>query len=142
MSQQKKKVLFLCTHNAVRSQIAEGLLRSLYGKYYEVYSAGVDPYVVHSLAVEIMKEIGIDISKQTSKSIEEFRDTTFDVVVTVCDNARETCPFFPGKMVLHKGFDDPGLVQGNKEQRIRAFRTVRDQMKSWIEQTFGPVSFG
>jgi arsenate reductase len=138
MSQQKKKILFLCTHNAVRSQIAEGLLRDLYGERYEVYSAGVDPYAIHHLAVETMREIGIDISKQTSKSIEEFRDMTFDIVVTVCDNARETCPFFPGKKVLHQNFDDPGLVQGNEEQQLQAFRTVRDQMKSWIEQTFRP----
>ena len=137
MIKDKQRVLFLCTHNSVRSQMAEGLLRSLYAEQYEVYSAGVTPFKVHSLAVETMGEIGIDISQHTSKSIEKFRDMTFDIVVTVCDNARETCPFFPGKKVLHQGFDDPGLVQGSKEQQLQAFRTVRDQITSWIKHTFG-----
>jgi arsenate reductase len=141
MIKDKQRVLFLCTHNAVRSQMAEGLLRSLYGEQYEVYSAGVIPFKVHSLAIETMGEIGIDISQHTSKSIEKFRDMTVDIVVTVCDNARETCPFFPGKKVLHQSFDDPGLVQGSKEQQLQAFRTVRDQITSWIKHTFDESSY-
>ena len=140
MSKDKERVLFLCTHNAVRSQMAEALLRSYYGEQYEAFSAGIIPFQVHSLAVETLKEIGIDISQQTSKSIEKFRDMTFDIVVTVCDTAREMCPFFPGKKVMHQSFDDPGVVQGSMEQQLQAFRTTRDQISSWIKHTFGVSS--
>ena len=93
---KKEKVLFLCTHNSVRSQMAEGLLRAYYGDKYEVYSAGTHPTFVHPKAIEVMKEINIDISKQYSKSIEDLPEKYFDYVVTVCNHAREACPFFPG----------------------------------------------
>ena len=142
MIQEKQRVLFICSHNAVRSQMAEGLLRSLYGDQYKAFSAGITPSHLHSLAVKTMEEIGIDISQQTSKSIEKFRDMTFDIVVTVCDTAREICPFFPGKKVIHQSFDDPGVVQGSMEQQLQAFRTTRDQIKAWIEHTFGPSTSG
>lgn len=92
----KKKVLFICTHNNARSQMAEGLLRSLYGDIYDTYSAGIEPSVVRKEAIKVMKEIGIDISKQRSKSVDEFLGIGFDYVVTVCDYAKDTCPFFPG----------------------------------------------
>ena len=91
----KKKVLFLCTHNSCRSQMAEGLLRDMAGDKFEVYSAGVEPTSVHPLAKKVLQEIGIDISGQQSKSVDEFLDKEFDYVITVCDNARQTCPFFP-----------------------------------------------
>ncbi|MEF3244503.1 MAG: arsenate reductase ArsC [Caldisericaceae bacterium] len=134
----KKKVLFICTHNSARSQMAEGLLRALYGDYYEAYSAGTQATRVNPYAIKVMTEIGIDISKQRSKSIEEFRGKEFDYVVTVCDHAKETCPFFPGaNFYLHKGFKDPSEATGDEESILREFRRVREEIKAWIEETFG-----
>jgi arsenate reductase len=133
----KQKVLFICTHNSARSQIAEALLRTLYGNYYEAFSAGIEPSSVNPYAVEVMKEIGIDISNNQSKSIEEFRDMTFDYVVTVCDNAKETCPFFPGKKIIHESFEDPAEFEGDIEETLTVFRRVRDEIKDWIKKTFG-----
>lgn len=93
--------------------MAEGLLNTMYGSKYAAYSAGVQPSNVNPYAIEVMKELGIDLSKHYSKSIEDFRDMKFDYVVTVCDHAKETCPFFPGKNIVHKGFDDPSEFCGN-----------------------------
>ena len=104
MNKVKKSVLFLCSHNSCRSQMAEGLLKSYYSDSYDVFSAGIIPTNVNPYAVEVMKEIGIDISSNSSKSIDEFKDKKFDIVVTVCDDAKEVCPFFPGKKILHKNF--------------------------------------
>ena len=104
INKAKKSVLFLCLYNSCRSQIAEGLLNSLYENSYKAFSAGIDPTNVNPSAVEVMKEIGIDISVQYSKSINEFKNKTFDIVVTVCNKAKEVCPFFPGKKILHKNF--------------------------------------
>lgn len=132
----KRKVLFLCTHNSARSQIAEGLLNTIYGSRYEAHSAGIEPSKVNPYAVEVMKELGIDISNNRSKSIEEFRDTNFDYVVTVCDNAKEACPFFPGKKILHESFEDPAEFEGNIEETLAVFRKVRDKIKNWIQETF------
>jgi arsenate reductase len=132
----KRKVLFLCTHNSARSQIAEGLLNTIYGSLYEAHSAGIEPSKVNPYAVEVMKELGIDISNNRSKSIEEFRDANFDYVVTVCDNAKEACPFFPGKKILHKSFEDPAEFEGNIEETLAIFRKVRDEIKNWIQETF------
>lgn len=125
----KKNVLFLCTHNAARSQMAEGLLRTSYGDHYNVQSAGSHPTQVHPLAIQVMKEIGIDISHHRSKSIDEFRGSSFDVIVTVCDHAKESCPFFPGKNVLHRGFYDPSSLE--------EFQKVRDEIQQWITDFFG-----
>lgn len=124
----KKTVLFLCTHNAARSQMAEGLMRTLFDDRYEVYSAGVQPTVVDPDAIAVMKEIGIDISAHQSKSINEFQDIVFDYVVTVCDHAKRTCPFFPGKILIHRRFEDP--------TSYREFQRIRDEMKQWIIDTF------
>ena len=132
----KQKVLFICTHNSARSQIAEGLLRTLCGNRYESYSAGVQPTEVNPYAVEVMKELNIDISMHRSKNIEEFRGMIFDYVVTVCDNAKESCPFFPGKIVLHQGFEDPVGFHGNRERTLEIFRRIRDEIKIWITETF------
>jgi len=132
----KQKVLFICTHNSARSQMAEGLLQTIFGDSYEAYSAGVEPTSVSPYAVEVMKELGIDISDHRSKSIEEFRDIQFDYVVTVCDNAKEACPFFPGKKVLHQSFSDPGAVDGSIDEILGSFREIRDDIKNWIEKTF------
>ena len=133
----KQKVLFICTHNSARSQMAEGLLKTLYGNSYETFSAGIEPTHVNPYAVEVMKELGIDISAHRSKSIEEFRGMTFDYVITICDNAKEGCPFFPGKNIIHKGFDDPAQMDGSIEEILVTFRRVRDEIKNWIINTFG-----
>jgi arsenate reductase len=131
------KVLFICTHNSSRSQMAEGILRNLYGEHYEAYSAGTEPSIVNSYAIRAMAEIGIDISKHRSKSIDEFRRMDFDYVATVCDHAKETCPFFPrGKIYLHRDFDDPSRHQGTEEEILSIFRKVRDEIGSWLKETF------
>lgn len=118
--------------------MAEALLRDLFGDRYEVYSAGTNPTSVNPFAIEVMKEIGIDISKHQSKSLKEFLNREFDVVVTVCDSAKESCPFFPfGKRYIHKGFEDPSRFQGEREEILAVFRRVRDEIKEWIEKTFG-----
>lgn len=134
---ERKKVLFICTHNSARSQMAEGLLRARYGDSYKAYSAGVQATEVRSGAIKVMKEINIDISHHRSKSIEEFQNTMFDVVVTVCDHANETCPFFPGKRHLHKGFQDPSECTGDEEEILGCFRRVRDEIEEWVMAFFG-----
>jgi arsenate reductase len=136
----KKKVLFICTHNSARSQIAEAFLNFLYGDRYEAYSAGTEPTQINPHAIKVMAEVGIDISKQRSKSIEEFRGRTFDCVVTVCDHAKEACPFFPSKKLLHKNFEDPSTFKGSKEEILEKTRHVRDQIKNWIQKTFSEES--
>lgn len=133
----KKKVVFICTHNSARSQIAEGLLRALYGDRYEVYSAGTQPSKVNPYVIKVMSEIGIDISKHRSKSVEEFYRMKFDYVVTVCDHAKETCPFFPqGKKYIHKGFEDPSEFEGKESDIMTGFRRIRDEIRVWREKLF------
>ncbi len=113
-----KKVLFICTRNSVRSQMAEGLLRKMYGEMYEVHSAGIYPSKIDPLTVEVMQEIGIDMSCHYSKGVERFVDKEFDYVVTVCDGAKEECPFFAkGKVKIHKGFEDPASFEDLKERK-------------------------
>jgi len=134
----KKRVLFICTRNSARSQIAEGLLNALMGDRYEAHSAGTEPTEVNPLAVKALAEIGIDISSHHTKSVQEFLGQKFDVVITVCDHARETCPVFPGATnYLHKSFDDPSQWTGSEEQRIAKFRRLRDEIKQWLQETFG-----
>jgi arsenate reductase len=136
----KEEVLFICTHNSARSQMAEGLLNSLYPGSYVAFSAGTVAREVNAHAIEVMQEMGIDISDHRSKSIEEFRERSFDIVVTVCDNARESCPFFPGKRVIHKSFSDPSSAKGKGHVILQKFRQVRDDIKEWIEIEFGGQS--
>jgi len=133
---KKKKVLFICTHNSARSQMAEGILRALYPERYEAYSAGTDPLEVNPHAVKVMEEIGIDISRHRAKSIQEFRDELFDYVVTVCDQAKESCPFFPGRKVIHKSFPVPSLRTGTEDEIVEGFREVRDELILWITNAF------
>jgi len=133
---EKKKILFICTHNSARSQMAEGIMKSLYSKYYDVYSAGTEPSELNPHAVKAMKEIGLDISKQRSKSIDKFHDVRFDYVITVCDQAKESCPFFPGGVIIHKGFKDPSQSSGTEDEIMAVFRKVRDEIKTWIKETF------
>ncbi len=133
----KKRVLFLCTGNASRSQMAEGFLKDRYPDRYEVESAGVAPETVSRRAAEVMAEIGIDLSGHRSKHVEEFRGQTFDIVATVCDNAKETCPFFPGAdEYIHEGFPDPDKLRGPDEEVLEGFRRVRDMIGEWIDATF------
>lgn len=125
----KERVLILCTGNSARSQMAEGLLRHIAGDKFDVESAGTIASFVRPLAIAAMAEIGIDISGHRSKSLDEFRDTPFDHVITVCDNANETCPIFPGAAKrIHWSFDDPAEAVGSDEQRLAMFRRVRDEI--------------
>lgn len=125
----KKKVLILCTGNSARSQMAEGLFRHEGGDRYEVFSAGTRPSIVRPEAIAVLAEIGIDISGQRSKSVDEFVAQPLDLVITVCDNAKESCPVFPGRTRrLHWPFEDPAHVEGTEEERKAAFRRVRDQI--------------
>lgn len=117
--------------------MAEGLLNNLYGDVYQASSAGIEPTSVHEYAIKVMGEIGIDISDHRAKSINEFEGMDFDYVVTVCDNAREACPFFPyGKQRFHMGFSDPAAVEGTADEKLQSFREIRDEIKAWIIATF------
>lgn len=128
-----KKVLFLCTGNSCRSQMAEGFLRNMAGDKFEAYSAGVNPTQVNPLSIKVMNEVGIDISKQKSKSVREFVGQKFDYVITVCDNAKQSCPVFPGKYEkIHWNLKDPAQAQGTKEEKLKLFREVRNQIKENI----------
>ncbi len=129
---KKKKVLFICTHNSARSQMAEGILRSLYPEEYDVYSAGTEPTEINPYAVKVMDEIGIDISQHTAKNINEFIDEKFDYVITVCDQAQESCPFFPGRKVIHKSFADPSRLEGSETEILEGFREIRDEITAWV----------
>jgi arsenate reductase len=126
----KKRVLFLCTHNSARSQMAEGLLRKMAGDQFAVFSAGTEQTRVQPLAIEAMRESGIDITGHRSKTLDELAGENFDYVITVCDRANESCPIFPGSTErIHWSFDDPTAVTGTEEQKLRAFRTVRDAIQ-------------
>lgn len=132
----KKKVLFICTHNSARSQMAEGILRKLPPENFDVYSGGTEPSEVNPNAIKVMEEIGIDISHRRAKNVSEFADQKFDYVVTVCDQARESCPFFPGEKIIHKSFKDPSQLKGTEKEVIAGFREARDEIRDWIESTF------
>lgn len=132
------RVLFLCTHNSSRSQMAEGLLRARGGQRFAVSSAGTHPRTIHPLAIRAMREIGIDVSEAAgyrAKSLDEFIGQPIDLVVTVCDEAAEECPFFPGaRRQAHWGFPDPSAASGSEEERLQVFRTVRDAIAARIDQ--------
>ena len=128
-----RRVLILCTGNSARSQMAEGLLRHDSGGKFEVESAGTKPSQVRREAIEAMKEIGIDITSHRSKHVDEFQNQPFDYVLTVCDNANESCPIYPGQTNrIHHSFDDPAAVQGTEEERLAAFRRVRDEIRDYL----------
>ena len=128
----KKRVLILCTGNSARSQMAEGLLRHDAGHRFEVFSAGTNPGHVRPEAIAVMRELGIDISTHRSKHVNEFQGEQFDYVLTVCDNAKDNCPFFPGTVSLHHSFEDPAAFQGAEEERLALFRKVRDQIREYL----------
>ncbi len=125
----KRRILFLCTGNSARSQMAEGYLRQLAGDRFEVFSAGTHPVGLNPKAVAVMKEIGIDISKHQSKSVDEFVGQKFDYVIAVCDSAKESCPIFPGATErLHYSFQDPAAANGTAEEQVALFGRVRDEI--------------
>ena len=129
----KKRVLILCTGNSARSQMAEGLLRHDAPDRFEVFSAGTKPGSVRREAIEAMRELDIDISGQRSKSVDEFRGQDFDYVLTVCDNARESCPVFLARTNrIHRSFDDPADAPGSFEERLAVFRRVRDELRAYL----------
>lgn len=126
----RRRVLFLCTHNSARSQMAEALLRNLAGEKFETFSAGTEQTRVHPLAIRAMQDLGVDMSGHRSKTLDEYRDREFDFVITVCDRANESCPVFPGRgKRIHWSFDDPSAATGDDEQRLAAFRTIRDDIR-------------
>ncbi len=140
-SKKKEKILFLCTHNSARSQMAEGFLRAFYGDRYEAFSAGTEPTAVHPLTLRVMGEMGIDISGHRAKNVTDFIHQEVDEVVTVCDQAKESCPFFPyGKKFVHQSFPDPGSFQGSEEEKLAFFRKVRDAIRDWVKEQYGPAS--
>jgi arsenate reductase len=133
-SGDRARVLFLCTHNSARSQMAEGLLRYLAGDRFEAMSAGAEATHVKPLAIRAMDEIGVDISGQESKTLERYLDEPIDYVITVCDDANEACPFFPGAQNrLHWSFEDPSRAEGSDEERLAVFRRVRDGIKDRVQ---------
>jgi len=128
-------VLILCTGNSARSQMAEGLLRHDAGARFDVFSAGVEPSRVRPEAITVMEEIGIDLAGHRSKHLNEFAGQRFDYVLTVCDNARESCPVFRGPMQrIHRSFTDPAAVEGSGEQRLAMFRKVRDEIRAYLSK--------
>jgi arsenate reductase (thioredoxin) len=131
------RILFLCTGNSCRSQMAEGWARHLKSDQIEPFSAGIETHGLNPLAVQVMAEAGVDISQHRSKHVRELRDIPFDYVVTVCDNAHESCPVFPGKTkVIHAGFDDPPRLAADaktEEDRLAPYRRVRDEIRAFIE---------
>lgn len=133
---QKKKVLFLCTGNSCRSQMAEGWAHHLKGDLINAYSAGVEPHGMNASAVKVMAEAGVDISRHQSKHVNDLRHVNFDYVVTVCDHAHETCPLFPGgAKIIHVGFDDPprlAKTAENEQEALGHYRRVRDEIKAFI----------
>jgi arsenate reductase len=135
MMSEVKKVLFLCIGNSVRSQMAEGLLNELGSGKWKAWSGGVFPSYVHPLAVRVMEEIGIDISRQTSKSMDRFRNEVFDYIITLCDEAAQSCPTFSNKgRRLHWPLEDPAAAIGTIEERLAVFRRIRDEIKTKIEE--------
>ncbi len=131
----KKKILVLCTGNSCRSQMAEGYFRHLAGQRFDVFSAGLEPSIVNPKAIKVMQEDGIDISSHTSKDVDRFIGQQFDYIITVCDNAKERCPFFPGQAErIHWSFEDPAAAQGTEAEVLSVFRKVRNQIKAKITQ--------
>lgn len=138
----KQRVLFICTHNSARSQMAEGLLRHLGGERFEVFSAGIEATQVRPLAIRAMAELGIDISGQESKALDRYLGEPFDEVITVCDTAAEVCPVFPGaSRRRHWSFEDPSKAVGSETEQLAVYRRIRDEIRSRIEEELlsGPL---
>lgn len=134
----RPSVLFVCTHNSARSQMAEALLRARHGERWRAASAGTEARGVHPLATAALVAAGVDASGLTSKTVDEAGPGPWDVVVTVCDSAREACPYVPAARRLHHAFADPSAVDGGDAERLAAFAATRDALAAWIDATFGP----
>ncbi len=135
---EKTRILFICTANAARSQMAEGLLRAKYGNKYDAFSAGTRQSKVSTRAIMVMQEIGIDISHHRSKTLAGYKNDRFDLAVTLCDNAHAACPVVSGAArTIHQAFIDPHLVPGTEEEVLNVYRGVRDAIEEWIDATFG-----
>jgi len=131
---ETKRVLFICTHNSARSQMAEGFVNALHADRLRASSAGTEATRVHPAAIAAMAEVGIDISGHRSKSLDVFLDERFDIVVTVCDDSGSDCPFFPGGgQNIHRTFEDPAACRGTDEEILGCFRRVRDEIRAWID---------
>ncbi len=141
---EKRKILILCTGNSARSQMAEGLLKHIVQDEYEVYSAGTKPSIVRPEAIKVLAEIGIDIKHNRSKSVDEFANQEIDYILTVCDNAKETCPYFPAKTkIIHHSFDDPPAIgETDEETALQIFRRVRDEIEKYLRQAIENKVFG
>lgn len=136
-----KKILILCTGNSARSQLAEGLLKHIAKGEYEIHSAGTKPSIVRPEAIKVLEEIGIDISKNRSKSVGEFASEEIDFVLTVCDNAKENCPYFSAKTrLIHHSFEDPATVEGDEKTRLSAFRRVRDELNDYLPEFISEIN--
>jgi arsenate reductase len=144
MTQARKSILFLCTGNSCRSQMAEGWGRALLGDEFDVYSAGTEPHGINPVAQEVMQEAGVDISAQRSKHVDEYLARTFSLVVTVCDSAAKTCPSFAGaEKSIHRAFDDPPRLAKaavTAEEGKKQFRRVRDEIKAFVETLRGTIN--
>jgi len=141
----KTRVIFVCTGNTGRSQIAEALLRHYHGDKYEVFSAGTDPGIPDRLVLQAISKLGIDVTGARSKGLDEFQDSKFDIAVTLCDRAHAVCPIVPGaKNTIHRAFPDPADFSGNDEERSARIRVLIEQIRAWLEETFGagPPSTG
>ena len=139
------RVLFVCTHNSARSQMAEGFLRAMAGAHFEAASAGTEATRVHPLAILVMEEVGIDLTGHASKTIDAFLSQPWDYVITVCDSANERCPMFPGGTTrIHWSFDDPSQATGTDEDRLKKFRRVRDEiqgrLRRWLTDYGNPAT--
>lgn len=133
----KKKVLFICTQNSARSQMAEALLNNIYPDKYQAFSAGTKPGSIDPLVVSVMREMGIDMGRHWSKGLDYFQGEMFDQVITVCDNAKDACPFFPGgKNRQHKSFADPSRLEGEFKEAADKYRLIRDEINAWIIKEF------
>ena len=135
----RKSVLFVCTHNSARSQLAEALLRGIFGDFYQVFSAGTSPTSLNIFVKSILAEMGYDWSKYKSKHVDNFLDQDINIIATVCDSAKEVCPFFPGaKKYLHKSFRDPNTFTGTNDEILESVRRIKDEISDWIKQEFDP----
>lgn len=134
----KRRILFLCTHNSCRSQMAEGLANHVLGESFQAFSAGTEATLVNPLAIKVLAEWGIDITGQRSKALDEFEGQSFDYVVTLCGDANEKCPlFFGGVQRIHQGFDDPSQLKGSEDDLVHEFRRIRNQIREWLVLHFG-----
>jgi len=133
----KTRVLFICTRNSARSQMAEAFLNGIYGEKYEAKSAGTDPGEVNPLVIKAMGETGFDLSQARSKSIAELSEEDFEIVVTLCGNAKKSCPILPGaKRYIHRGFAEPAVFEGTDDDKLEKIRAVREEMREWVGETF------